>query len=389
MTAFLWRLLGRLPVGWLQLTHNKGRLAAALAGVAFANILVLVQLGIMGSMNTTTRDSYAMFNADILISAADANTLSEGANVPRQWLFQALADPGVTDAAALFVGDAVWERVNGSARLRVLAIDPDQADFFVSDIASRGELLRLPDTGLIDRATRGMNEQELSQIRPQAPLSVELAGQRLVFAATFAVGGSFGADGYMVTSDQNFLRLMPSRSAGAPDHILLQTASSHQPRVVAERLAVSLPSDVRVRTLDDAADADVTYQNTERPTGLIFGFGVLMGIIVGIVIVYQVLASDVADHLGEYATFKAMGYGPKFFFGVIVEEALVLGLLGFVPGILVASLVFQFLGEATGLPMALEPGTVALVFVGTLVAATVSGALAARRLNSVDPAELF
>ena len=79
-------------------------------------------------------------------------------------------------------------------------------------------------------------------------------------------------------------------------------------------------------------EEDLRYQQTRRPTGIIFGFGVLIGVLVGLVIVYQVLSTDVADHLREYATFKAMGYGPGFFLGVVFEEALILGIMGFMPG---------------------------------------------------------
>ena len=99
MTRLLTSLMGRLPVGWLQLTHNRARLAAAVAGVAFANVLVFVQLGIMGSMNNTILRGYEMLNADIMISADDANTMTEGANVARQWMFQARADPDVVQGA--------------------------------------------------------------------------------------------------------------------------------------------------------------------------------------------------------------------------------------------------------------------------------------------------
>ncbi|MES2542952.1 MAG: ABC transporter permease, partial [Pseudomonadota bacterium] len=99
MTRLLQRLLGRLPIGWLQLTHNRTRFAAALVGVAFANVLVFVQLGIMNSMGTATLRPYEFFSADVMISASDANALNDGGNVARQWLLQAMADPDVTDGA--------------------------------------------------------------------------------------------------------------------------------------------------------------------------------------------------------------------------------------------------------------------------------------------------
>lgn len=104
MTRLLQQLLGRLPVGWLQLTHSRGRLAAAIAGVAFANVLVLVQIGLAGALNGTIVQGYAFFEADIMISAADGNTMTDGSNVARAHLWRALADPEVADGTALYVG---------------------------------------------------------------------------------------------------------------------------------------------------------------------------------------------------------------------------------------------------------------------------------------------
>ena len=103
MSYLLQRLFGRLPIGWLQLTHNRTRFAAALAGVAFANVLVFVQLGIMNSMGAATLRPYDFFQADIMISASDASTLTDGGNVARQWLLQAMGDPDVS---------AGWRRLN-------------------------------------------------------------------------------------------------------------------------------------------------------------------------------------------------------------------------------------------------------------------------------------
>jgi len=97
MSRLLRWIFGRLPIGWLQLTHKRGRFLAALAGVAFANVLVFVQLGLMNSMATATLRPYGFLDVDVMISAADANALNEGGNVARQWMLQALADPDVVE----------------------------------------------------------------------------------------------------------------------------------------------------------------------------------------------------------------------------------------------------------------------------------------------------
>ena len=162
------------------------------------------------------------------------------------------------------------------------------------------------------------------------------------------------------------------------------------PEVVVDRLQRALPTDVlKIDTKANIAAADLAYQTTERPTGIIFGFGVIIGIIVGIVIVYQVLSTDVADHLKEYATFKAMGYSQSFFTGIVLEEAVILAVLGFIPGFLISWGIYTLMGAATGLPLDLGAGRAMSVLVGTILACVISGIIATRRLAAADPADLF
>lgn len=391
MTAVLARLLGRLPIGWLQLLHNKTRLAAAVAGIAFANILVFVQLGIMFALNTTILLPYTLFDAEIIISSADANTLTDGSNVPRQRSFEAMSIPGVASTLLLFIGNVDWTRDDGNVtNLQVLAVDPSNGAYVTPEIRNKIANLRLIDTALIDRKTRGADTGRLSLISPDEPLIFETRGRTLTVPGTITIGGGFTSDGYLMTSDQTFLRLFSSRIAGAPNHILLKTKPGFDVDTIVEELRVLLPEDkVKVRTMADAAKADQRYQTTERPTGLIFGFGVVMGVIVGLVIVYQLLSTDVADHLKEYATFKAMGYGQSFFMGIIFEEALILAIFGFVPGFIIASILYQLLNSATGLPVMMDGARPIAVFLGTIASCSISGAIATRRLASADPADLF
>ena len=390
MSRLLQWFFGRLPIGWMQLTHKRGRFMAALAGVAFANVLVFVQLGIMNSMATATLRPYGFFSADIMISAGDANALTEGGNVARQWMLQAFADPDVIAGMSLFIGNAPWDRGERDISFTTFGIDPAQPEFVSSEIAAEIALLQVQDVAILDRLARGLERDEAAAIRPQTPLSFETQDRTLTVLETFAGGGGFGGDGYMLVSDQTFLALFPARSSTAPDHILLRLRPGADVAAVAERLH-GLISDktLRIRSLADAAQEDLRYQQTRRPTGVIFGFGVLIGVLVGLVIVYQVLSADVADHLREYATFKAMGYGPRFFLGIVIEEALVLGLLGFLPGLAVGTAILMLMGAVTTLPLAMTPGMALTVLAGTVVFSVLSGAVATRRLASADPADLF
>lgn len=390
MTRLLTLILGRLPIGWLQLRHNKARLAAAVLGVAFANVLVLVQIAIMGSMTTSLGKPYGFVNADIMISAPDSNAISEGSNVARQWMLQALGHPQVSNGTPLFVGNIGMKHDGRSLTLVAFALDPGTEGFFAPEIRPRADLLHMPDSAIIDRHTRGLNRDEAAAIRPQTPSSVEIKGRTITLYDTFAGGGGFGADGYLITSDQTFLTLQPGRSIAAPNHILLAVTPGADPaRVAAELHEVISDKSLRIRTLDRALSDEINYQQTKRPTGIILGFGVVIGLLVGLVIVYQVLSTDVADHLREYATFKAMGYRQRFLLSIVLEEAVILATLGAIPGLVLANLMAGFMRKATGLPMYLTGEIIVAVFFGTIVACTLSGALAARRLATADPADLF
>jgi putative ABC transport system permease protein len=390
MSRLLQRMFGRLPIGWLQLTHKRGRFAAALAGVAFANVLVFVQLGLMNSMAAATLRPYSFFAADIMISAGDANALAEGGNVARQWMLQALADEDVLGGMGLFVGNVTWDRGEADIGLTTFGIDPALPAFVTPDVTADLALLQVQNAVILDGLARGLPPEDAAAIRPQTPVTFEAQGRTLTALDTFAGGGGFGGDGYMMTSDQTFLGLFPERASAAPDHILLRLRPGADVEAAVTRLRglISDPT-LRIRSYADAAAEDLRYQQTQRPTGVIFGFGVLIGVLVGLVIVYQVLSADVADHMREYATFKAMGYGPLFFLGVVFEEALILGILGFVPGVLIGTGILALMGKVTTLPLSMSWSMAVMVFAGTILFSAVSGAIATRRLAAADPADLF
>ena len=98
---------------------------------------------------------------------------------------------------------------------------------------------------------------------------------------------------------------------------------------------------------------------------------------------------EIADHLAEYATFKAIGYRQRFFLGIVFEEAIILALFGFVPGILISLGLYAGASSVTGLPIAMDVSRALLVLAGTIVMCTISAPSRRRRLAAADPADLF
>ncbi|MCP4183383.1 MAG: FtsX-like permease family protein [Hyphomicrobiales bacterium] len=391
MTAFLTNLLGRLPIGWLQLVHNKARLAAAIAGVAFANILIFMQLGFQGALIESIRLPYIAMNADIIISGSDVNTMADGSPLPRQRMFEALSVPGVATATPFYLAKLDWKQSDGSERsLDIFGIDPSAKTFKLDEVNSSLDRITLLDRAMIDRETRNVSKVIFEDLNAGKPYIFETRGRTLTIIGTFAIGGGFSTDGYFIVSDQTFLKLFPQRSSGAPNHILVTLENGQNLDTMVKRLQARIPTyDALVQTVDQAVTRDQRFQTTQKPVGLIFGFGVAIGILVGIIIVYQVLSTDVADHLREYATFKAIGYPSRFFLGIVFEEAFVLALFGFIPGVFISIGLYAVVSNVTGLPITMPLSRPLLVLIGTFVMCGLSGAIATRRLANANPADLF
>ncbi|HRE19676.1 MAG TPA: ABC transporter permease DevC, partial [Rhabdaerophilum sp.] len=364
---------------------------AAVAGVAFANLLVLMQLGFFGALIGSVRFPYDQFNAGLLISASDMNTLTDGSPLPRQRMFEALAVPGVAGATPLYFAKLDWKQPDGTIRtLDVFGVDPAARAFRNPEINMRLAGLSMSDIALIDRKTRNAPKGLFASIDAGAPYTFETKGRTLKVIGTFGVGGGFSADGELVVSDQTFFKLFPNRMAGAPNLVLVRLEPGAQPTRVLAGLRAILPDyDSAVRTVEEAVWRDQKFQTTQRPVGIVFGFGVIIGVLVGLIIVYQVLSTDVADHMREYATFKAIGYPQRFFMSIIFEEAFILAILGFIPGFLISLLLYFVVSKAISLPLAMTLPRALGVLGGTIIMCSISGAIATRKLARANPADLF
>ncbi len=136
---------------------------------------------------------------------------------------------------------------------------------------------------------------------------------------------------------------------GEVDVGLVKVAPGSSVAEVQTELQRALPEDVRVMTKQQFIDQELRFWRDSTPIGFVFGLGTVMGFLVGVVICYQVLYADIDDHMAEFATLKAMGYRNRYFVGVVLQEALLLSVLGFLPGVLVSAALYAGLEWATGL----------------------------------------
>ncbi|WP_218082711.1 ABC transporter permease DevC [Anthocerotibacter panamensis] len=381
----------RTPLGWLQLSHEKSRFLVALAGIAFADVLMFMQLGFQSSLyDSNTRVNRAI-SADIILLSPKALNLQNLSTFSRRRLLQAMDIPGVQRAEALYINSITWRnpQTRLNATVQVLGFDPDQSTFNLLQVNQQLDKIKLPDVILFDRGSRGKYAEVIAQLDQGVYVTTEVERRTLTIAGLFSLGASFGADANVITSDQTFLRLFPRRDAASISLGLIGLKPGCEPQKAVAVLRSHLPQDVRVLTAEEFVQFEENYWRTASPVGFVFGLGTAMAFVVGVVIVYQVLSTDVNAHLREYATFKAMGYHNSYLLSVVFEEAIILALLGFIPGTLLPIGLYALAAQATALPIYMTFARAILVLTLTVVMCMLSGAIATRKLQSADPADMF
>jgi putative ABC transport system permease protein len=378
-------------LAWLQLWREKLRLVIALLGVAFAVILIFMQLGFQDALFTSAVSVHTRLAGDIILVSPQSAYLASMKSFPRRRLHQARAFEGVESVAALYtILFAFKNPETGSARdIFVMGFDPSRRVLDNPEIEENRSLLRLPDVVLFDRASRPEYGPIAAQWGPDHPITTEVNQRKLTIRGLFTQGTSFGIDGTIVMSDQNFMRFFPHRTLGHVQIGLIKLKPGADVEKVRADLDTNLDPDVIVLTKQDYIDREKAYWNSATPIGTVFRFGVIMGLFVGAIIVYQILYADISDHLAEYATLKAMGYTGRYLVAVVLMEALILAIAGFLPGTAVSAWAYQLTAAQTNLPMRLTSVTSGLVFGLTCIMCWTSALIAVRKLSSADPAEIF
>ena len=375
----------KTPLAWLNLLHQKTRTVVALAGVAFAVVLILLQLGFLASVRQTATRIYDHLDFDLLLVSPQYLHLMKAGTIPRVRLAQAAAVPAVDSSMALDVGFQLWRNADTRQRrgILVMAFDPRDRLIALAEVADQQDRLAKIDTALVDQLSR-------AEFGPKTQgITIEVGRKNVHIAGEFALGTGFSADGAMVTSDETFHRLLPFRRPTDISLGLLRLAPGADPDQTARALRSALPRDVQVMTRAEMAAHERRHWMTKTSVGIIFGFGVLVALFVGTAIVYQVLSSDIASHLAEYATLKAMGYPRRYLSRLVLAQALILAVAGFAPGLILAELLYQVTERMTHIPIEMTLPRVVGVLILSVTMCAVSGLASLAKVHSADPADLF
>jgi putative ABC transport system permease protein len=381
----------RIPLAWLLLTRQPVRLAVALAGIAFAGILMFMQLGFRDGLFDASVTIHRLFDTDLVLISPRSSSSVSMAGFPRRRLVQAMADPDVEGITPVHWNLLLWRNPDTKATRSILTLGFEPADPLFTDpsLAPKAKLLQDRGRVLFDELSRPEFGPVAEWFRSGRTVESEINGKKVRVAGLVGLGTSFGADGNLLTSQETYLQLLPNTPPGSIEVGLIRLRPGADVDEVVERLKRDLPDDVSVLTKTGFIAFEQNYWRSSTSIGFIFTLGAAMGFVVGCVIVYQILYSDVSDHLPEYATLMAMGYRLPTLLGVVAREGILLAVFGYLPAYAAGQGLYLLVRNATQLPVSMNLTRALTVFIMILVMCMGSATLAMRRLGDADPAEIF
>ncbi|MFN7738318.1 MAG: FtsX-like permease family protein [Pirellula sp.] len=387
----------RTPLAWLNVTSNLPRLLLSASGIGFAVVLMFTQIGFLNGLFDSAVEILRLLDADLVILSPARYTVPSEQRFDYGLIERAKSLQGVESATPLYIDRALAEvRVIGhvSRSIRVIGVPRGQPVFKNPEMNRRCQALTDRSMGLLDRRSKekyGFEKEDVAKLNEQ---EIELSGKQIQLIDWVTIGTDFVYDGTLVINKEGVEYFFPMRNGGrsplaAVDLGLVRVADRKQLEKVRAELADRLGSSVQVLSHQSLIYREIGFWATNTPIGVIFTIGTVMGLLIGVIICYQILFTDIQDHLAEFATLKAMGYNGSYFFRFVMAQSFYLSLIGFIPGLIISWGLYYILSEWTGLVMRLTPSRILLVAGLTFLMCALSGILAVRKLWSADPATLF
>ena len=374
------------PFALRLLAHRKIRTAVAISGIAFAVLFMFLQLGFSGALNETATAVSSKLRGDLVVTSVKFLHLGQTGSIPRSRLFQARALPEVMTAVPLYVRFARWIGPSSGRRCSMFAIGFPMGGTAPVSFTGLAELLpALSAPGSI--AADLVSQQKCGVTSELRSVEVREQARRVIGAYSLGVG--FLGDGSLVTSDETYGQIFQSQSLDNIDIGMITLREGSDLQAVAARLRQVLPPDTLVMTRSELDGRQVRYWVEDTAIGNIFRLGTIVGFLVGMMILFQVLSTDIRAQLPQYATMKAMGFANQHIYALVLQQSWLFALLGYLPATLLAMVVYAAAYDATLIPIAMTRTRAISVLILSLVMCTISGALSLSRIGRADPAELF
>lgn len=377
--------LHRTPLAWRNVTHKKPAMAISAGAVSFAVLIMFMELGFLKGLYDSQTALARHLRADLVMISATQHTLTADETFPLTRLEAALGFPGVKNVAPVYLEDMSLRNPSTGVEqnLRVIAFDLNKPVFDHPDIERQVDRLSLPRTLLYDSASRSL----LGPVREGS--EVELGRRKVAITGTFKLGADYFYDGNAVTSADTLFSLLRDSSPQSVSLGVIQLDDEADQAAVLASLRRALRGDVEILSRAEIISREESYWRKSTAAGSVFTLGVVVGFIIGVIITYQILYTDISDHLPQLATMKAIGYNNRDVLAIVLKQGVMIGIMGFIPAVVLTFALYAGLTTITSIQTVLTLPRIGLVFGLTMIMCLASGLLAARRALSADPADLF
>jgi len=387
----------KLPTAWLQLKYDFSRTTVALSGIVFAVVMIFMQLGFREALFDSAVHLHKSLQGEIFLISPRSTSLTAMESFSERRLEQTLAFREVEFVTPIYLGFAQWknpETKNYWRPIYVIGFEIREGVFNLPGVQQNLEQLKKPDVVIFDEASRSEFGPVVTELKQGVTVTTEVGNRgpgnrRVTVLGLFKLGTSFGADGNLITSHLNFLRIFNQRQKGLIEVGLINLKPGTNINSLVTKIKQFLPEDVKVLSKAEFIQFEQKYWQSSTSIGFIFNLSVAMAIIVGIVVVYQILYTNVTDYLPEYATLKAMGYTHNYLLSLVFQEAIILAVLGYIQGLVIALFSYKISRDATSLPIEMTNLRAIIVLILTVLMCCIAGAIAVRKLRDADPADIF
>jgi len=372
-------------IAWRMLVHHKARLALSLCGIAFSVLVLFMGIGFFNGLNDSEANLAPLLNADLVMISAKRTNLGKSDRMSRVQLYQAQADPEVGEVIAVYEGRTSLTNPQSkmSKSIVFLAFAAGTDPLAVPGMLAHKDKLKVRGTVLYDRLSREVYG------KIHEGMQIDLSEGKFTVAGTVAIGPNFSRNGYVLMSDTTWLSGRPAWEADRISYGLIRAVAGTDVNRLAARLAATLPTDVTLLTPAQLHERNVRHTTRATPVGALLGIGLIVGFVIGVIICYQILFNEITDHMPQFATLKAVGFSKPFLMAVVMKEALLLSVVGFLPGLAAGQLLYSVVEHLTQILMFLTPARILVIFVLTIGMCAVAGMLAVKKVLQADPAELF
>ncbi|MBW4588807.1 ABC transporter permease [Aetokthonos hydrillicola Thurmond2011] len=404
-----------------NLLEDIPRFLVAQAGIMFAVSLVTIQTGIFKGFTGSSAKLIDNSNADIWVASETMVYLDLTLPLPLADINLAQQVDGVDRAEPLIASGGMWRHPGGEiAPIRVIGFDP-QGQLFTPKNLVQGSVsaLKQPYTVIVDKTNAGsLNARQIGDQAEVNSLPVQVVGltqgNRSVASNPYMFTSLESANAYLlsgrtatlscktrsgstdfqctniyVPSDRSSTpQPKPLASSDSISYILIRAKPGQNLQALKQKLNAALPS-TRAYTRKEMAQKTQNYWQERTGIGYLLSLGATVGIIVGVIIVAQILYSSVSDHIKEFGTLKAMGASDWTIYGVIIEQALWMAVLGYTPGMVLCLGLAAWTLATQGILILITPVTALTVFGITIVMCVGSAVFAIQKVTRVDPAIVF